>query len=61
MLLAARAWHLRQASKAALAASDFKHALKAAEAAEQAQHSQSGAFLRALAARLGEQQADPLI
>jgi hypothetical protein len=52
MLLSARAWHLRQTAKAAFAASNPERALEAAAAAEQMQHTQSGAFLQALAAWL---------
>jgi hypothetical protein len=58
MLLAARAWHLRQTARAAMAVSDGGRAVEAATIAEQTQHCRSGAFLVAIARWLTEQKRD---
>jgi hypothetical protein len=52
MLLAGRAWHLRQSARQALGASNAEEALAAAMAAENAHHTRAGALLRAIAAWL---------
>jgi hypothetical protein len=45
MLLAARAWHLRDRARRALRDSDVEGALRAASGAEESQHTRAGAVL----------------
>lgn len=52
MLLAGRAWRLRESARQALGAGDAERAREAASLAETIQHTRGGAFLRALAAWL---------
>jgi predicted amidophosphoribosyltransferase len=54
MLLAARAWRLRQSARASLATSDYAGAIEAAAAAESLQATRGGALLRRLAVWLAE-------
>ena len=54
MLLAARAWRLRQDARLAMTESDYGRALESAAAAQELQRSRSGEFLRLLARWLGE-------
>lgn len=52
MLLAGRAWHLRESARRALQACDAERAREAASLAETTHHTRAGAFLRVLAMSL---------